>query len=64
MGAFICNDINFYVRADLCSSSDEGEDLWIEVVNKFSKDILCCIMYRHPNPNLETSLNKLFSYIN
>ena len=38
----MCNDINFYVRTDLCSSSDEGEALWIEIVNKFSKDICGC----------------------
>ena len=63
VGAFICNDINFYVRADLSSSIDECEILWVEMVNKSSKIILCGIIYRHPNSNVETFLNKLFSCI-
>ena len=28
VGAFICNDVNFYVRADLSSSTDECEIFW------------------------------------
>ena len=63
VGAFIRNDINFYVRADWSSSTDECEIPWIEIVNKSGKNILCGIVYRHPSSNLETFLNKLFSCI-
>ena len=37
--------------------------LWVEIENKSSKNILCGIIYRHPNSNLDTFLNKLFSNI-
>ena len=63
VGAFIRNEINFHVRADLSSSIHEYEILWVEIVNKSCKNILCSIIYRHPNSNLETFLNKLFSCI-
>ena len=36
--SFICNDINFYVRADLSSSIVECEILWVEIVNKSSRN--------------------------
>ena len=42
--AFIRNYINFYARADLSSSTDECEILWIEIVNTSSKNILCGII--------------------
>ena len=63
IGAFIHNGINFHIRDDLSSSIDECEMLWVEIENKSSKNILCGIIYRHPNSNLDLFLNKLFSAI-
>ena len=32
----------------------------LEIENKSSKNILCGIIYKHPNSNLDPFLNKLF----
>ena len=61
VGAFIHCGINFHIRDDLSSSTDEYEMLWIEIENKSSKNTLCGIIYRHSN--LDLFLNKLFSNI-
>lgn len=63
VGAFIHYGINFHIRDDLSSSTDEYEMLWIEIENKSSKNTLCGIIYRHPNSNLDLFSNKLFSNI-
>ena len=63
MVAIIRNEINFHVSADLTSSIDECEILWVDIVNKSSKNSFSGIIYRHASSSLETSLNKLFSCI-
>jgi hypothetical protein len=63
VGFFIKNDIYFHIRDDLNSCTPEKEILWIEIENQLNKNILCGIVYRHPNSNLENFLNQLYSDI-
>lgn len=56
--AFIRNDITFHIRDDLSSSTDEGEILWVEIVNKSNRNILIGIINRHPGSTLDIFLDK------
>ena len=62
-GLYINNDLLFKVRYDLSSSSAESEILWVEIESQLNKNVLCGIVYRHPNSNLESFLNKIYSII-
>ena len=53
VGYFIANSLRYTIRDDLNSSSDQEESLWIEVQNDKNKNIVCGIIYRHPNNHLE-----------
>ena len=48
------------VISELSTSTADYEALWIEIHNTHSLNILCGIIYRHPNGNLES----LFEYLN
>ena len=63
VGLYINNDLLFNVRHDLSSSSAESEILWVEIESQLNKNVLCGIVYRHPNSNLESFLNKIYSII-
>ena len=63
VGLYINNDLLFNVRYDLSSSSAESEILWVEIESQLNKNVLCGIVYRHPNSNLESFSNKIYSII-
>ena len=48
------------IRDDISSSTDEQESLWIELQNNNSKNILCAVVYRHPNSDLVTFFESFF----
>ena len=52
VGFYIAENLNFEIRTDLSVSSDQEESLWIEIQNKNSKNIVCGVIYRHPNSSL------------
>ena len=60
VGFYIKNDLNFTVISELSTSTADYEALWIEIHNTHSLNILCGIIYRHPNGNLES----FFEYLN
>lgn len=60
VGFFIDNSLKFHIREDLSCDSNESEMLWIELENSLDKNILCGVIYRHPNSDLETFLNNLY----
>ena len=60
VGFYIKNDLNFTVISELSTSTADYEALWIEIHNTHSSNILCGIIYRHPNGNLES----FFEYLN
>ena len=46
--------MNFTVISELSTSTADYEALWIIIHNTHSLNILCVIIYRHPNGNLES----------
>ena len=59
VGFYVDNNIAFLVRSDLSSSCDEHDSLWIEIKNPGDKNILCAVVYRHHNSNLELFLKDM-----
>ena len=62
VGLYIKNGIQYSVRHDLTSSTDESEMLWVEIESDLNSNI-CGVVYRHPSSNLETFLNTFYSVI-
>lgn len=60
VGLFVNEDLCFNIREDLSSSDEQFESLWIELQNPSSKNVLCAVVYRHPNTDLESFLNSFF----
>ena len=60
VGFYIKNDLNFTVKSELSTSTADYKTLWIEIYNTHNLNILCGIIYRHPNVNLES----FFEYLN
>ena len=52
VGMYVKSDINSRKRTDLCVKTDEFETIWVEILNKSSKNILCCCSYRHPKSDI------------
>ena len=63
VGMFINSHQKYHARFDLCTCKDECETLWVEIENHLDKNILCGIIYRHPNSNTESFFNQLFPNI-
>ena len=61
VGLLIANSLRYSVKDDLNSSSHLQESLWIEVhvLNGTKKNIVCGIVYRHPNTSLKSLLYHL-----
>ena len=54
VGFYIHYDCNFHFRDDLSCTTDDFEYLWIEVHSKSHSNVVCSVIYRHPNSNLES----------
>ena len=52
--------MNFTVISELSTSTADYEALWIEIHNTHGLNILCGIIYRHLNGNLES----FYEYLN
>ena len=63
VGYFISNSLRYTIRDDLNSSSDQEESLWIEVQNDKNKNIVCGIIYRHPNNPLQPFLDNFYKTV-
>ena len=53
-GFFVKNDLKYFIRDDLTDFKDECEALWIEIEGKGKQNVLCGVVYRHPNGSLST----------
>ena len=51
---YIKSDLQFITRTDLTKSKQEFEALWIEIIFKGQPNLVCGVLYRHPNENLES----------
>ena len=66
-GFFVSDKLNFHVRDDLSESTVDYECLWIDIQSNFKDDLICGVIYRHPNSDLEVFvafLNKSIDKIN
>ena len=65
VGLYIKQGMQFHVRDDLSSGSTtrDFEALWIEINRKPYRNLLCGILYRHPNSRPEEFTRYLFSKI-
>ena len=59
VGFYIKDSFTFHVRNDINKCTDECEMLWVEISNDKQKNLICGIIYRHPNSNAEIFLNHL-----
>ena len=50
---YIKNNLNFNIRPEFTITADDFEALWIQVHNNCHSSLLCGIIYRHPNGDLE-----------
>ena len=63
---YIKNNLDHFIRDDLCKLDDCFEAVWIEIKNSKGKNSLCGCIYRHPNTdvtNLMQYLEATFSLI-
>ena len=49
---YINNNVNFSIRPEFTTTTDGFEALWVEVHNNCHSNLLCGIIYRHPNGDL------------
>lgn len=63
VGFYIKNDRQFHIRDDLNSTVIQYETLYIEVECKSQSNIVCCIIYRHPNSSLDTFSDHLIATV-
>ena len=60
---YIKKGIQYSVRHDLNSSTDESEMLWVEIESDLNNNMICGVVYQHPSSNLEMFLNKFYLVI-
>ena len=56
---FMLEAIVTHIRDDLNSTTDDYECLWIEIHAKCHRNIICSVIYRHPNGNFDNFSNYL-----
>lgn len=57
---YIKNSLDFSIRSNISSTTNDFETLWLEVSNGNHSNLLCGVVYRHPNGDLE-AFNKYFN---
>ena len=60
VGFYISRNISYFVREDLSRRENEYESLWIEVKSDLHHNLICGVVYRHPNSDIDVFNN----YIN
>lgn len=53
MGFYIRDDSEFHNRSDLTLSTDDFENLSIEIHRKSQSNIICFVIHGHPNNNFD-----------
>ena len=62
MGLYFRDDLEFHLGDDLCVSTSDYECIWIEIHRKF-RNIVCAVIYRHPNGNLDNFTDYFYEVI-
>ena len=55
----IRNDIKYSIRKKVSLSNNDLEMLWIEILTIGQRNIICGVVYRHPNNNVDNFINIL-----
>ena len=53
VGFFIKKNIKYTLRADLTKTHQDNESLWVKTLGEGRQNMLCGVIYRHPNGNLD-----------
>ena len=67
VGIFISKTISCSLRSDISDSQIDFESLWIEIECDLHHNIVCGVIYRHPNSNFEnfiTCMNDIIEKLN
>ena len=59
VGFYIRDGIEFHLRDDLCVATNDFECSWIEI-HCTTQNIVCAVIYRHPNGNLDNFTNYFY----
>ena len=63
VGMFVKDNQFFLRRDDLCCTEQDFESLWIEQDTPKQRNIVCEVVYRHPNSNLDNTLNYIYDTV-
>jgi len=66
-GFFVSSQLSFIERNDLSEVTSDFETKWIEIECNLHHNMICGVIYRHPNSNLDsfmTSINNCLEKIN
>ena len=63
VGLYVKQGLQYYMRDDFSSVTEEYESLWIEIRCKSLKNIVCGVTHRHPSSKTEKITERLFSTI-
>ena len=60
VGFYIRNDLSYIIRNDFSTYNPDFQSLWIEIQSKTNSNMICGVIYRHPNiSKFETFKNYL-----
>ena len=63
VGFFVRDNLKSLIRPDFTVLKDDFEALWVEIQNEKGQNMICGVIYRHPNGNLDTFMDYLNSII-
>ena len=49
VGFYIRNDLSYIIRNDFSTYNPDFQSLWIEIQSKTNSNMICGVIYRHPN---------------
>lgn len=60
VGFCIKNNLSYIKRDDFCTSNPEFESIWIEIEVPHQHNIVCVLIYRHPDQNITKAADFLY----
>ena len=63
VGFYINENLSFTIREDLNVVNDSFETFWIEIERPNQNNLVCSVVYRHPNSDLTYFIESFFSTI-
>ena len=62
-GFFVSNQMRFIERDDLSEVTADFETQWIEIESDLHHNMICGVIYRHPNGNLDSFMTSINNYL-